>query len=167
MNFDPARHHFDQTPNRVVFLPWAGFLAFGAFLGYEVSNSDIQQVLTRQLRWYYLSTPILLVATLPFGIWLHQVWPCFAASCIVPMFIYTVRIRRSTKALLRIPVSDSLTIFHKKTGADRLGQMVIFGMLCVAMTACFPSASVAINGLVSVFPVNSAVAAYILWSVRT
>jgi hypothetical protein len=110
MKFDPAPLHFDETPNRVVFLPWAGFLAFGAFWGYEVPNADTQRILTRQLRWYHLSTPILLVATLPFGIWLHQVWPCFAASCIVPMFIYTIRIRRSTKTLLRIPVSELRSI---------------------------------------------------------
>jgi hypothetical protein len=164
MKFDPAHYHFDQTPNRLVFLPWAGFLAFGAFWGYEVPSAKIQQILTRQLRWYNLSTLILFTITLPFGIWLHQVWPCFAASCIVPMVIYSICIYQSTKTLPRIPMSDSVAIFLKKTGASRVGQMVIFGFLCVVFAAWFPSDSPEMIVLLFVSTANSSIAAYILWS---
>jgi hypothetical protein len=158
MSFDPAQNHFAESPHGSVFFPWAAFFACGAPSAFEVPTDETRRLLSRQVRWYHFSTLVLLVIAVPTGVSFNLGWPCLAASFILPLIGYSICVRRITKTLVRIPLQESLALFAVKTGAVRLWQNIMFGVITVWFSTGFPELIASEFALT----VNSAVAVYAL-----
>jgi hypothetical protein len=162
MSFDPAQNHFAESPHGSVFFPWAAFFACGALWAFEVQTDETRRRLSRQVRWYNFSTLVLLVIAVTIGVPFNLAWPSFAASFILPLIGYSFCVRRVTKTLVRIPLQESLALFAAKTGAVRLWQNVLLGVIFVVLTVWFSTGTPELIASAFALTVNSVVAVYAL-----
>ena len=168
MMFDPSKYHFLEYHACVAFFPWIGYAVLGAVLAFEVPTAETQAVLSRHVRWYHIGTIVMLATVVPIGIVLKLFWPSVALSVLLPFVVYSVFVLRNVRSLRRIPSRDSIAVFARRTGPQRLWQHVFMGILAVTFWILFSVGSFsAMHFMAIAFSIDSALAWYALRFVAT
>jgi hypothetical protein len=149
---DLTKYFFLRSDDREIFFPWAGHLLFGARWAFVVPTDAMQRSLERTVRVYNWASLGFFAAAYAVALWVgsHGL-VLLSLGLVVPWIIYSLFVKRRVRGLARIPARESVLLFIRHLGREKLWGFVFAGFFIFAAAAFLFIAGI-INKRPATFP---------------
>jgi hypothetical protein len=141
---DLTKYFFLRSDDREIVFPWGGHLFFGARWAFVIPTDAMRRSMERDVRIYFWANIGIFAAACVLARWVGS-HVLILAGLVVPSIIYGAFVKRRVRGLARIPARESVVLFARHLGQEKLWQQVFFGFFTFAVAVFFLAAGIIKN----------------------